>query len=289
MNIIGHKKNRDKLTNIVDSGKIGHAYLFVGKSGIGKKLVAIEFAKKIMCLNSCYGNFCNECEACKTFQNNADFIMVEPEKNLIKVDSIRSFEKEIYLKPTISGRKCFIINDADFMNESAQNALLKILEEPPEYATILLIATKKERLLSTIKSRVVTLNFDSLTKEELNEILGSSVSEEILMLARGSASEALKMADEGYIDIATSLVKIFKTKDFLTINKKINEIKSDKDMKANISAILSTTLLLFYSDIKSNISENIEIIKIIDETNRDINRNANVDLALDYMINRICF
>lgn len=289
MNVIGHEKIRESLTKIVDLKQIGHAYLFVGKSGIGKKLVAIEFAKKMMCLNNINGNYCGKCEACRTFENNADFHIIEPEKNLIKVDSIREFEKEIYLKPTISNRKCFIINDADLMNESAQNALLKILEEPPEYATILLVASKKERLLNTIKSRVTTVNFNVLSLEELKKILGERADDEILKFSRGSAKDALQIMDDGYIDIATSLVKILKTKDYLAINKKINDVKADKDIRANISNILGRVILVCYKEMKDDIPLAVWLIDIIDQTNKDISRNANVDLALDSMINKICF
>lgn len=289
MHIVGHKENRERLNNIIKSGKIGHAYLFVGKAGIGKKLVAVEFAKSILCLKNENGQACGNCEACKTFENNADFFIIEPEKNIIKVDVIREFEKEVYLKPTISNRKCFIINDADLMNESAQNALLKILEEPPEYATIILLATKKEKLLNTIKSRVVTLNFNGLTDGEMREVLGDKANDDIIKFSRGSVRDALQMLDENYIDVASSLVKSFKTKDFLTINRKINDIKSDKDLKSNISSVLGAVILICYKELRNDAIRNMQIINIVDETNRDIMRNANFDLALDNMVVRLCF
>ena len=147
-----------------------HIY-FHGKAGIGKRLVAIEYAKNMMCPNSFEGVACDVCEVCKTFETNGDFSIIEPEKNLIKVDEIRKLINEIYLKPTKANRKCFIINDADLMNENAQNALLKVLEEPPKYASIILIAENKEKLLSTIKSRVVEENFSVLSKNEMKNIL----------------------------------------------------------------------------------------------------------------------
>ena len=289
MNIVGHKEIREKLIRIVESGKIGHAYLFNGKSGIGKRLVALEFAKNIMCPNSKNGIACGFCEVCKTFGNNADFEIIEPEKNIIKVDAIRSFEEEVYLKPTISLRKCFIINDADLMNESAQNALLKILEEPPLYATIILVATNKEKLLGTIKSRVVSINFQALSKYELKSVLGENFNEEIIEFARGSVQKALELENENYINIANELVNVFKTKDFLSINKKIEEIKNDKILKQNISIILESVLLVCYNNLKNDISKFVSMIDIINETNRDIARNANLDLALDNMIVKICF
>ena len=289
MHIVGHKENRERLNNIVKSGKVGHAYLFAGKAGIGKKLVAVEFAKSVLWLKNEKGQACGNCEACKTFENNADFLIIESEKNIIKVNVIRDFEKEVYLKPTISNRKCFIIDDADLMNESAQNALLKILEEPPEYATIILVATKKEKLLNTIKSRVVTLNFNGLTDDEMKEVLGDKTNDDIIKFSRGSVKDALQMLDENYIDVASSLVKAFKTKDFLTINRKINDIKSDKDLKNKISSVLDAVILICYKELRNDAVGNMQIINIVDETNRDIMRNANFDLALDNMVVRLCF
>ena len=289
MHIVGHKENRERLNNIVKSGKVGHAYLFAGKAGIGKKLVAVEFANSVLCLKNEKGQACGNCEACKTFENNADFLIIESEKNIIKVNVIRDFEKEVYLKPTISNRKCFIIDDADLMNESAQNALLKILEEPPEYATIILVATKKEKLLNTIKSRVVTLNFNGLTDDEMKEVLGDKTNDDIIKFSRGSVKDALQMLDENYIDVASSLVKAFKTKDFLTINRKINDIKSDKDLKNKISSVLDAVILICYKELRNDAVGNMQIINIVDETNRDIMRNANFDLALDNMVVRLCF
>ena len=171
MNIIGHEEIREKLANLIKNQKISHAYLFTGKSGIGKRKVAIEFAENMMCTDSCLGIACKNCEACKTFYNNGDFNIIEPEKNIIKVDEIRGLINEIYLKPTKAKRKCFIINDADLMNESAQNALLKVLEEPPKYASIILIAENKEKLLGTIKSRVIEVAFNPLTENQMEKIL----------------------------------------------------------------------------------------------------------------------
>ena len=243
----------------------------------------------MMCLNNINGTACNNCEVCDTFENNSDYYIVEPEKNIIKVDEIRKLENEIYLKPTKANRKCFIINDADLMNESAQNALLKVLEEPPRYATIVLVATNKEKLLGTIKSRVISINFNNLTNQELLEILGNDFNPEIIDYAKGSVQRALSLADENYISVANPLLDAFFTKDFLKINKKIDEIKNDKNLKSNISNILEAIMLICYKQMKNNINLFVKIIDILNETNKDIQRNANVDLALDNMIIRICY
>lgn len=105
----------------------------------------------------------------------------------------------------------------------------------------------------------------------------------------GSVQKALSLANENYIKVANDLVTSFKTKDFLTINRKIEEIKNDKSLKQNISMVLESVLLVCYRNLKSDVSRFIAIIDIINETNKNILRNANVDLALDNMIVEICF
>lgn len=289
MNIVGHEELRKKLRNLITQEKVSHAYLFYGKAGIGKKLSAIEFAKNIMCLNNKEGFACGECESCKTFQNNGDFYIIEPEKNTIKVDEIRNLINEIYLKPTKGKKKCFIINDADLMNESAQNALLKVLEEPPKYASIILISENKEKLLGTIKSRIIEIKFNSLSEEEIRKILGEEFDKEIINYSRGSVKKALTLSDDGYINIAEEIRKSFLEGNFLKINKKFEEIKSDKNLKQNIKNILETVMLVCYKNLKDNIEKYTHFITIINETNKNIERNANVDLALDNMILKICF
>ena len=168
---IGHEKNKLKLRNIIKSNSVGHAYLFVGKQSVGKKLIAIEFAKNILCDSLIDEEPCCKCQSCLNFGNGSDFKIISPEKNVIKVDAIRELSNELFLLPTISKRKVFIIDDAESMNEQAQNALLKILEEPPTYATIILIVSNKEKLLNTIKSRVIEFQFEALKREEIKSIL----------------------------------------------------------------------------------------------------------------------
>lgn len=105
----------------------------------------------------------------------------------------------------------------------------------------------------------------------------------------GSVKKALSLADEGYINIAEALENTFITKKFLTINKEIEKIKSDKNLKSNIKNILETVMLVCYKKMKDNIETYTQIIDILDETNKNISKNANLDLALDNMILKICF
>ena len=235
--IVGNSKIILELKSIIKSKNIGHAYLFSGMDGVGKFLIAKEFAKAILCLNST-DTYCSLCDACSCFEASPDFVLVEPEDGLIKVDSIRALSENIMLKPTISQNRVFIINDADCMNESAQNALLKILEEPPTYATIILITSNKEKILRTIKSRCTILNFNKLTDDELKSIFPEEkISEEMLSFANGSAGKYLKLKDSDYINSLTILEQALSLNDLLAINKAFDSLKKDKKIKEDINDI----------------------------------------------------
>ncbi len=263
-NIIGHEKEIAILDKMVTDNKIGHAYLFIGKDGIGKKIVAIEFAKKINNVD---------------FLDESDFKIISPEKDLIKVEEIRNLISDIYIKPTYLKRKIFIIDDADKMNTNAQNALLKVLEEPPIYATIILIATNKEKIIKTIQSRVTEIKFNPLKDEEIEKIVGNNVN---VKFARGSVGKAKELLENNYYDISKEIIELFDKKNYLDINKKIFENKDE------IVEILEYIKLIYYSEINKNTSVKVKIITLIDETIKNLSRNANTDLALDKMIIQIC-
>ena len=152
--IIGNLKNRKEFEKIVQSGNVLHSYLFLGNDGIGKYMLAKTFARSVLCLNGGKDDNCT-CKSCKCFDgdNHPDFhVIEEKEKATIPVDKIR--EGLIYdasIKPIISNRKVYIVRDAEKMNASGQNALLKTLEEPPEYVVIILITSNENMILTTIK------------------------------------------------------------------------------------------------------------------------------------------
>lgn len=114
-NILGNKKVKQLLENSVKSGKISHSYLFVGTDGIGKYLIAKEFAKMILCTNE--NKYCSNCKSCIEFDtsNNPDFKIIEPDGNSLKIEQIREFQNKVAEKPIISNRKVYIINDSDKM------------------------------------------------------------------------------------------------------------------------------------------------------------------------------
>lgn len=262
--IIGHEKQRQILKKMIEEDKIGHAYLFTGKDGIGKKLVAIEFAKLVM-----------SSEISDSF-NEADFKIILPEKDTIKIEAIRNLIDEVYLKPTYSNRKVIIIDDADKMNTNAQNALLKVLEEPPIYATLILITSNKDKIIKTILSRVTEIKFNSLSNEELLEIVGKDFEFDF---ARGSASKALALINDSTYNLSKEFVNVLETHNFIDINRKLSEIKLMNDV--DICKLLEFSKITYYKDLKIDTYIKVKKIALIDETIRNIKRNANLDLTLD--------
>ena len=131
-NILGNDNIKELLTNAVKNNKASHSYMFVGTEGIGKRLIAKEFAKMILCTDE--NKYCGKCKSCMEFDsdNNPDFRIIAPDGNSLKIEQIREFQNKVAEKPIISNRKVYIINDSDKMTTEAQNCLLKTLEEPPE-------------------------------------------------------------------------------------------------------------------------------------------------------------
>ena len=161
-NIFGNNSIKKVLEQSIYSNKVSHSYLMIGISGIGKKMIATEFAKGILCLSE--NKSCNYCKSCIEFDgnNNPDFLCIEPEGSSIKIGQIRELQKRIQEKPIISEKKVYIIDQADLMTKEAQNCLLKTLEEPPEFATIILVGTNENAFLTTIKSRCMILHFNPI-------------------------------------------------------------------------------------------------------------------------------
>ncbi|MGN1327933.1 MAG: DNA polymerase III subunit delta' [Clostridia bacterium] len=170
--IIGNNKIKKELEENVKNGNISHSYMFLGQEGIGKRQIAIEFAKMILCLSE-KNRACDICNSCIKFKsnNNPDFTILEPDGNSLKIAQIRDIQEKIYEKPIVSNKKVFIIDDSDKMTEEAQNSLLKTLEEPPEYIVIILITSNENKLLNTIKSRCLKISFNNIPTEEMTEYI----------------------------------------------------------------------------------------------------------------------
>jgi len=153
--IYGHDTIKNRLKNIIESKKVSHSYIFSGKSGVGKKSMAYAFASAL------------------TGGNEADIITVTNENFGVKdraalsVEAVKAARSEMYVKPYISEKKVYIFPDAETMKAGAQNALLKVMEEPPSYIVIILITERRDALLETVRSRSNEFYFSPLSDEDI--------------------------------------------------------------------------------------------------------------------------
>ena len=208
--ILGNDSIKNMLKQTIISTQISHSYLMIGMPGIGKKMIAYEYAKALLCLGEY--KICDTCKSCMEFDSNnhPDFLCIEPDGNSIKIGQIRELQKRIQEKPIISSKKVYIIDNADLMTKEAQNCLLKTLEEPPEFAIIILIGSNENAFLTTIKSRCTILHFKSIRDEDVKKYLEQNyrietVSKNILEIAQGSIGKAIYLKDkqEKYIQLET--------------------------------------------------------------------------------------
>ena len=288
--IIGNQKVKEILKRTIISNRASHSYIFLGTEGIGKKLIAKEFAKAILCMDKLKeekGLYCNKCKSCIEFSsnNNPDFIYLEPEETKIKIDQIRNMQIKVAEKPIISQNKVYIINDADTMTNEAQNCLLKTLEEPPKYVTIILIGKNEESFLTTIKSRCAKTYFDKITKEELRKYLINSnisdISEDLIELADGSIKKVLEISEnsESYYTIEKIMNNIDKS-DIIEILNLAGELYKSKDA---INSILENINIIALKKSRQNVKFT-GCIKVVEETKKRLKANSNYDMCIDNLL-----
>ncbi len=168
-----HEKIMEGLIGNVRRENPPHAYIFEGENGLNLEDSARLFAVSLACPNNnppC--TVCNSCQSAKG-GNNPDIIFVVPEdkKKTIGVDRIRDLSNDAYIKPFLAKRKIYIFPDSSLLTEQAQNALLKLIEEPPEYMVFIFVSENSELLLETIRSRCVKVRFPLLPNEKIGEYI----------------------------------------------------------------------------------------------------------------------
>lgn len=284
--IIGNDKVKELLKNSVKTNQTSHSYLFIGTEGIGKKQIAREFAKMLLCVEEeKYGNKCKSCIEFDT-QNNPDFMEIEPDGNSIKIEQIRNLQRKVVEKPIISNKKVYLINDSDKMTQEAQNCLLKTLEEPPEFVTIILVGANENSFLSTIKSRCMILHFEEIPDKQIQDFLTENYgitiqSENMLKTFQGSIGKAIELKDkqEQYQAIENLILNL-ESKDELEILKQAEIFSGAKE---DIQDMLDYCNLLFLTLAKRS-SKYTRCIQIVENTKKRLKSNSNYDMTIDNMI-----
>ncbi|MCY3727397.1 MAG: DNA polymerase III subunit delta' [Nitrospira sp.] len=178
--VIGQERPKRKIRTALAQAAIGHAYLFSGDDGIGKRLMALRFAQALSCETPPSSNqpdSCGQCRACRQIDSGTypDLLLIEPEQDKanpqIKIDQVREIERHVIYRPLLSARKICLIDDADRLTANAANAFLKTLEDPPDHSLFILVTSQPLRLLATVRSRCLTLRFSPATPEQFQGAL----------------------------------------------------------------------------------------------------------------------
>ena len=282
--VIGNEEVKNYIRKNLENNNILHSYLFLGTEGIGKLLLAKEFAKYILCLENKSGCNCKSC-LCYDGNNHPDFKVINEEGETIKIEQIRNLIEKVIEKPIVSEKKVYIINDCDKMTKEAQNCLLKTLEEPPEFVTIILISSNENLLLNTIKSRCMKIKFNNIPNEDLykysiDTIGYDDISDNLLNTFDGSIGKAIKLKEnkEKYLCV-DKLIEEFKTKDIISIFLNAKFLYD----KENVFEILEYLIVCLYANSKED-KRYLNCIKFVNNCISNLRANGNLDMNIDSLL-----
>lgn len=261
--IIGQEQIKEHLRNALSSGKVSHAYIINGEKGSGKEFIAKVFAMALQCEERGGEKGteipCQNCRSCRQVlsDNQPDIIRVTHEKaGSISVDDIRAqIGGDVAIKPYSSPYKIYIVNEAEKMTPQAQNALLKTLEEPPEYVVILLLTSNVNALLPTILSRCVVLNMrpvpDALVRKYLMEEMQVTdyKAEVCVAFARGNIGKAKTLAtSEEFENVKGEALSLLKYIQEMELHEMIAAVKRANEYKLEVNDYLDI-ILIWYRDV----------------------------------------
>jgi len=253
--IIGHKQIIEYFKGAITSDKVSHAYILDGEDLSGKMMLAEAFAMTLQCEKH-GATPCMECQSCKQAvnRNQPDIKFVSHDKpKIISVDDIRGqLNNDIVLKPYSSRYKIYIIDEAEKMNEQAQNALLKTIEEPPEYAIIILLTNNTNKFLSTIMSRCVKLELKAVPDKILREYLMKEIkvpdyhADLCVAFAQGNVGKAIKLANSGHFnEMRKQLVTLMKRLDDIGPYEMSLAVKEISEYKLEIEDYFDLMMVWF--------------------------------------------
>ncbi len=320
VDIVGQEQLKEHLENAIRLNKVSHAYIINGERNAGKEFIAKTFAMALQCEDRQDVEPCQECHSCKQAlgANHPDIIFINHEKpGTIGVEDIRTqINGDVAIKPYSGPRKIYIMNEGEKMTVQAQNALLKTLEEPPEYAVILILTTNVDSLLPTILSRCVVLNMKPVRDAQIKKFLMDTMeipdykADICAAFARGNVGKARLLAkSEEFDKVKEEAVTLLKYINEMELNeivaaiKKINEYKFDVNDYMDILSIWYRDVLLFKATHDANnlifreeiqyirkvadrsTYEGIEkIIDALDKSKQRLSANVNFDLTMELLL-----
>jgi DNA polymerase-3 subunit delta' len=243
--IIGQDIAVKSLKTIIAQNQVRGTYLFLGPDGVGKRTTSIEFAKVLNCEDN-KGDACDRCASCNKIDsmNHPDVFVLYPEvSGSIKIVKIREVIYQSSLKPYEGRKRIFIINDGEAMTEEAQNAFLKLLEEPPENHIFILTTSNVTGLFPTVVSRCKILKFYSLGPNQIQEFLISAGSDEekatlFSHMAMGSLGRAMDYKEKDIITQRDQIVNDFFLRKSVLLREDVLSENADKDTEESLYLLL---------------------------------------------------
>lgn len=299
MEIFGHPQVLHYLTEGLKRGRLSPSLLFVGQDGVGKRGAAVELAKCFACEmpESAKDNLprCGRCRACQQIDrnNHADLLIInralqaallgeKPEAQTgIKIDSVRHADKFLSLKPLEARRRTVIIEEANKLTDQAANALLKLLEEPPNNAQLVLLALNEHTLPATVLSRCAILRFRPIPSKTLADWLesahavGREKAIEIADRAGGSFERALELKDE---DRITMELSDYTLDEFFTL---LSETQWRKEGRKNAEAAVTRLIESAQKKLHAGDTDQAPRIEAMLKARRQIDRNVPPKLVLE--------
>ncbi len=224
-NLIGQRSIVEILKNSIIENKIAHAYLFSGPRGTGKTSTARILAKAINCLNNKDGLACGECENCLAFNGNPDIIEIDAASNN-GVEEIRELINNVKIMPTSLKYKVYIIDEVHMLSQSAFNALLLTLEEPPAHVVFILATTNIESVPITILSRCQRFDFKKINEEDILKQMEDICEKECISYDVEGLREIAILSDGGLRDALSVLDQVSKNATTITSDLVIKEVGS---------------------------------------------------------------
>lgn len=265
--IIGHEENKEILHDDVMKDKVSHAYLFVGPKGIGKRQIAEEFAKGILKTNQ--------------LQNYPDYRYIgkKEDKKDILVEQIRKeIIDDIYLSPVAGDKKVYLIDDAELLNITSQNTLLKTLEEPPKYVVMILVSSNHSSFLPTILSRVSKIYFHGVESEKLDQYIKENyhvhLESDVISFFDGSIGQAVYMIENDLLEQLEQMKKIFQyltKKDIIHVFEVLDSTKLNEVMLDYLEFLLDSHSFFLCTE-------------FVERAKNRLKMNGNYDIVMDNML-----
>ncbi len=273
--ILGNEHIVEHFKKAIENNKISHAYIINGEKGMGKRTVAKAFAMTLLCEEK--GTVpCMKCHSCvqALTDNNPDLIMITPDKpTTLSIDHIRqTLVNDVELKPYSNSYKVYIVEDAELMNNAAQNAILKTIEEPPEYAVIILLTTNISALLQTVLSRCVKLDMQPLKKEVVKKYLMEKEkvvdyqADIAVSFAGGNLGKAIELSkSQDFAEMLDEVIQLLRYIKDMQAYEVVAAVKRASEYKFRFTDYIDLMILWFRDVLVYKASQNVNELIFKDE------------------------